>query len=230
MGKDPYSILGVSRDVSDEELKKQYRLLCRKYHPDVNQGNPQAEEMFKEVQQAYQQIMDERKDPYRAFSGQSYGGYGNPGSSGGYGGFGGYGNPGSYGSSGSGVGAGQSQYESHMNAAMNYIRSGHYAEAINVLDGIPEHTARWFYFYAYANYGMGNNIAAQQYAQTAVNMEPNNPEYVHFLRQLQGAAGWYQQQQQPYRMYRMDGGNVCLNLCIANLVCNACCGGHVFCC
>lgn len=211
MGKDPYNILGVSRDVSDEELKKQYRLLCRKYHPDVNQGDAQAEERFKEVQQAYQQIMDERKDPYRAFSAQGYGGFG---------GYGGYGEG----------KAAQSQYESHMNAAASYIRNGRYAEAINVLDGISEHTARWFYYYAYASYGMGNNIAAQQYAQTAVNMEPENLEYVQFLRQLQGAAGWYESQQQPYRMYRTGGADVCLNLCVANLVCNACCGGHVLCC
>ena len=206
MGKDPYSVLGVSRDVSDEELKKQYRLLCRKYHPDVNQGNPRAEETFKEIQQAYQQIMDERKNPYAAFGGQSYG----------------------FGSSGGS--AGQSQYDSHMNAAQSYIRSGRYAEAINVLEGIPEHTARWFYYYAYANHGMGNNVAAQQYAQTAVNMEPGNLEYVYFLRQLQGTAGWYQTQQGSYRTYRTDGSSLCLNLCIANLVCNACCGGRIFFC
>ena len=221
MGKDPYSILGASRDASDEELKKQYRLMCRKYHPDVNQGDPQAEEKFKEIQQAYQQIMDERKNPQSSFGGQSYGsGYGNP--------F--YGGQSYSGQSYGGSAAGQSQYDSHMNAALNYIRSGHYPEAINVLDGIPDHTARWFYYYAYANYGMGNNVAAQQYAQTAVNMEPNNLEYVQFLQQLQGGAGWYQQQQQPYRTYHMGGGNMCLNLCIANLVCNMCCGGRIFFC
>ena len=52
---DPYKILGVSRDASDEEIKKAYRALSRKYHPDANINNPnkaQAEEMFKTVQQA----------------------------------------------------------------------------------------------------------------------------------------------------------------------------------
>ena len=62
---DPYSILGISRDASDEEVKKAYRKLSRKYHPDANINNPnkaQAEEMFKTVQQAYNQIMKEKKD------------------------------------------------------------------------------------------------------------------------------------------------------------------------
>ena len=56
---DPYHVLGVSQDASDEEIKKAYRALSRKYHPDANINNPlkeEAEVKFKEVQQAYQQI------------------------------------------------------------------------------------------------------------------------------------------------------------------------------
>ena len=59
---DPYSVLGVSRDASMDEIKKAYRKLSRKYHPDANINNPnkeQAEEMFKQVQQAYDQIVRE---------------------------------------------------------------------------------------------------------------------------------------------------------------------------
>ena len=59
---DPYSVLGVPRNASDDEIKKAYRKLSRKYHPDANINNPnkdQAEEKFKEVQQAYEQIMKE---------------------------------------------------------------------------------------------------------------------------------------------------------------------------
>ncbi len=83
---DPYSVLGVPRNASDDEIKKAYRKLSRKYHPDANINNPnkdQAEEKFKEVQQAYEQIMKERE--YGGSSGSGYGRYGN------YGGFGGYG-------------------------------------------------------------------------------------------------------------------------------------------
>ena len=61
---DPYSVLGVPRNASDDEIKKAYRKLSRKYHPDANINNPnkdQAEEKFKEVQQAYEQIMKERE-------------------------------------------------------------------------------------------------------------------------------------------------------------------------
>lgn len=56
---DPYSVLGISRGATDDEIKKAYRALSRKYHPDANINNPnkdQAEAKFKEVQQAYQQI------------------------------------------------------------------------------------------------------------------------------------------------------------------------------
>ena len=56
----PYGVLGVSPSATDEEIKKAYRALSRKYHPDANINNPnkmQAEEKFKEVQQAYEQIM-----------------------------------------------------------------------------------------------------------------------------------------------------------------------------
>ena len=58
---DPYKVLGVSYDSSDEEIKKAYKTLSRKYHPDANIGNPnqaEYEEKFKEVQQAYHMIMD----------------------------------------------------------------------------------------------------------------------------------------------------------------------------
>ena len=60
---DPYQVLGVSRNATDEDIKKAYRKLSRKYHPDANVNNPnkaQAEEQFKRVQQAYKQVMDER--------------------------------------------------------------------------------------------------------------------------------------------------------------------------
>ena len=61
--RDPYDVLGVSRNATEEEIKKAYKALSRKYHPDANINNPnkeEAEEKFKEIQQAYQQIMKAR--------------------------------------------------------------------------------------------------------------------------------------------------------------------------
>ena len=81
--QDPYSILGVSRDASDEEIKKAYRKLSRIYHPDANINNPdkdKAEAKFKEVQQAYQQIMKEKEAGASGYTGTGYGGYGGTGS------------------------------------------------------------------------------------------------------------------------------------------------------
>ena len=77
---DPYEILGVQRGASEEEIKKAYKRLSRKYHPDANLDNPKAaEEKFKQIQQAYQQVMKEKTSGY---SQSSYGGY--QGQSGGY--------------------------------------------------------------------------------------------------------------------------------------------------
>ncbi len=119
---DPYSVLGVSRNATDEEIKKAYRKLSRKYHPDANINNPnkdQAEEKFKEVQQAYEQIMREREYGSSGGSSGGYGGYG-------YGGFGGFGGQ-----------QRQSTYEDEESvrrrAAANFVQSGHYQEAMNVL-------------------------------------------------------------------------------------------------
>jgi len=84
----PYEVLGVSPNASDEEIKKAYRTLSRKYHPDANINNPnaaQAEEKFKEVQTAYQQIMRAKEQGTSAYgSSNSYGGAGSYGNSGSY--------------------------------------------------------------------------------------------------------------------------------------------------
>lgn len=114
--RNPYDVLGVSPDASDEEIKKAYRQLSRKYHPDANVNNPnkaQAEEMFKEVQQAYTQVMQERT--YGSSGGQGgYGpGYGQSYGQSGYGGYGGYGqgNPYGQGNYGQGGTYGQGRYQ-----------------------------------------------------------------------------------------------------------------------
>ena len=58
---DYYEILGVKKDVSPDDLKKAFRHLARKYHPDLNKGSKDAEEKFKEINEAYQVLSDPQK-------------------------------------------------------------------------------------------------------------------------------------------------------------------------
>lgn len=208
---DPYSVLGVSRDASDEEIKKAYRKLSRKYHPDANINNPnkaQAEEKFKEVQQAYEQIMKERE----------YGSY--------------YGNNRNYGGFGSQTNSGYQDEEAvRRQAAANFIQSGHYREAMNVLSSLSQKNAQWYYLSSMANMGLGNNVNALNDIRQAVNMEPDNLQYRMLLQRMEGGGTWYQEQQNPFGGMPSDNGDYCMKLCLANMLCNLCCGGGgVFCC
>jgi molecular chaperone DnaJ len=91
--RDPYKALGVDKNASDEEIKKAYRKLARKHHPDANQGDEKSEERFKEIQEAYSILSDpEKRKTYDSGGGIFGGGGFDPGSfrtgTGGFGGFG----------------------------------------------------------------------------------------------------------------------------------------------
>ena len=218
---DPYQVLGVSRDASDDEVKKAYRNLSRKYHPDANINNPnkaQAEEMFKKVQAAYDQIMKERQYGGHGTAGSQYG----PGSShygdysGGFGGFGGF-------------GASDCEEEPRMQAARNFINSGHYQEACNVLNSIQERNARWYYYSAIANSGIGNQINALEYARKAVQMEPGNAEYRQLVSRLENNGRWYADRGTQYG-FGTDGRSNCLSdLCCCMCASSMCGGGFMPC-
>ena len=228
---DPYQVLGVSRDASTEEIKKAYRTLSRKYHPDANINNPnkaEAEEKFKQVQQAYKQIMEEKENGTSSYSSQ--GSYGGSYGSGGYGGS--YGN-GGYGGNYGGYNYGSSTEDAELRAAANYLNNMRYQEAMRVLNNISRHNAQWYYLHAIANAGLGNNISAVQDAQTAVNMEPDNMQYRQLLSQLQGGGQWYTDMGQGYGYERAGGdmGKWCCECLAINAMCNCCCyGGRGFYC
>ena len=246
---DPYKVLGIERDASDEEIKKAYRTLSKKYHPDANINNPnkeKAEEMFKLVQEAYQQIIYERQHPYATSGNYGSTGSGSSGSSyagGGYAGQNGgqfYTNwedffndffAGAYGgqyhqSYNQGM---SSDYERYMNAAASYIHNRHYNEALHALTNVQDHSALWYYYSAIANAGLGNHAQALEYATTAASMEPNNYSYQNLVTQLSGGSGRYQQRQNNY-VQPYDTGAWCIRLCLINAFLNLCCGGRFFCC
>ena len=209
---DPYSILGVDRNASDDEIKKAYRKLSRKYHPDANINNPnkeQAEEKFKQVQQAYEQIMREKEQ------GSGYGG--------GFGGFSGF--------SGQTENSYQDEEAIRRQAAANYIQSGHYREALNVLQSLEQRNGQWYYLSSMANMGLGNNVNALNDIREAVRQEPDNAQYRMLLQQMEGGGTWYQEMQNPFGGMPTGGDDYCMKLCLANLACSLCCpGGGVFCC
>ncbi|MEZ3436547.1 MAG: J domain-containing protein [Lachnospiraceae bacterium] len=235
---DPYSVLGIPQNASDEEIKKAYRSLSRKYHPDANINNPNkdaAEAKFKEVQQAYQQIMHEKE--YGA-SGYGQGGYGQSGYGQGgwqedFGSFGGFGGPfRGFGAEYRQANAGGTENEEdlHMRAAANFINSGHFQEALNLLNGISRRGASWYYYSAMANSGMGSNVMALNHAREALRLEPDNIQYQILVNRLESGGSWYQQRQGPYQTTFAGGNDFCMKLCLANLMCNLCCGGSGLCC
>ena len=216
--KDPYQVLGVSQNATDDEVKQAYRRLAKKYHPDANPGDKVAEQRMKEINAAYDRIMNKQvgDDPYTGQGG--YGSYGGYGGFNGYGGYGGYSTYGSYNTSS------QGQESPRMTAVDNFLTYGRYREALTALSGIPtaERTARWYYYSALANQGLGNRMAALQDAEQACRMEPNSQEYRVLLEQLQNPGRVYTTYGRGYGMPMVGTGGLCLSLCLAQLLCRFC--------
>lgn len=216
----PYEVLGVAPGASDDEIKKAYRNLSRKYHPDANINNPNkelAEERFKEVQQAYDQIMKEKQQGYSydSFGGSSQGGY--------YGDFGTFGGFGRYGG-GQQYSTGSSDTDTiELQAAANYINHRCYREALNVLANIKNRSAKWYYYSAMANAGTGNNVTAKEHIAQACAMEPNNMQFRAFEQQLNYGGDWYSNMGRGYARPFAGSSSFCLSLCLMNVLCNCCC-------
>ena len=211
MIEDPYKVLGVSPDASDEEIKRAYRALAKKYHPDLNPGDQEAARKMQEVNAAYEQIKNPEK---AAQSGQNpYGGYYDP--------FGGYRQQ---------TGSRSDAEDPYLRSAAQYIQFGRYQEALNTLENAATRTARWYYLSALANDGLGNQVTALEHIRRAVSMEPDNPEYLFALSRMVNGGRAYRQQAGNFRGFAM-GGDPCTNLCLCYLMNMLCCGGRgMFCC
>ena len=169
MINDPYKVLGVSPDASDDEIKRAYRQLAKKYHPDRNPGDAYAAKKMQEVNAAYEQI----KNPEKAQPHSGYGGYHS------------YSDPGSS--------------NNYQQAAYQYIRFGRYREALNALQSDPQRNGRWYYLSAIANQGLGNHVMALEHIRRAVSMEPDNAEYLQMLDQIEHGGAAYRQQAGSHR-------------------------------
>jgi len=212
MYQDPYKVLGVSPDASDEEIKKRYRELTKKYHPDLNPGDAEAARKMNEINTAYDQIKNgnAQSAPYGQ---QSYGGYqqyGWGGSS-----WGSY----NYGSQQ------RAQERSEYTAAKNYIRNGMYKEAVIALSSVPssERDGKWYYLSAAANMYLGNKVIGLEHAKRAVEFDPDNMEYRRLLEMIQSGREFYDTHTSSY------ANSVNLNPLWLACAAMSCCQGYPCC-
>ena len=226
---DPYQVLGVSPTTSEDEIAQAYKKLAKKYHPDLNPGNKEAEKKMREVNAAYEQIRTQK------YGGSAYdqqpGGSGNPRSDA-------YGhnqyNPFEEGPFASGSGfnpfdifnmftGGQGQQRQRqqqrptsprMQAAVNFIQHRQYVEALRVLSDMPDRDAEWYYYSALANAGTGNRVTALSHARDAVRHDPNNEEYHVLLEQFEQGSFEYRQTGQGFGFDMSNSGGLIVRACI----------------
>ena len=198
--RDPYQVLGVPSTATDEEVKKAYRDLARKYHPDNYHDNPLADlaqERMKEINEAYEAVQSQRKAA-RA------GGY-----SGGYGGYqAGY---------QTGYQSGGSRYQRIRMA----ISQGNLNLAEELLNAMTDHDAEWSFLKGAICYRRGWLDEARRYYQNAVNMDPDNQEYQRALDIAEGRSTAYRPEGYDNVTTGTCANGDCLRLCGATLCCNA---------
>lgn len=199
--RDPYGVLGVSSTASDDEIKKAYRELARKYHPDTYRDNPLsdlAQEKMKEINEAYDLIMRQRSNGSQNTSSHKQQ-YSNQ-------------NAGNWNSRSRYQGSGRAAY-AEVRTAISY---GNVERAEQLLHTIPQHDAEWHFLMGSVCYRKGWMDEAMRNYQAAVSMDPGNPEYRSALNYMQSGGSVYR-----------HGGNSMMGMsscdCCTTLMCADCC-------
>ena len=229
MEKDPYRILEVDRNATDEEIKKAYLDKVRKYHPDRYRDSELAEVANKkmaEINAAYDEIqkMRESGGGYSSSGGQNYGGY-----SDGYGG--GYTGGGSYGDTGSGYSGGtdgeRAERDEIYARVRAFLTSNRLYEARALLLSISEsgrRDAEWFFLYGCVQVRFGNYVDAGRCFDAACRMDPYNSEYSTARDELRtrGAPAGRQEDDTCNSGMGGDCFSGCMRLCCFLSWCNPC--------
>lgn len=147
----PYKVLGVPDGASEDECTKAYKRLAKKYHPDLNPNDKEAEKKMAEINAAYDQI----KSGAASSPGNAY----------------------SYGYTGSRQSSSSSSAPDYLSSAAQFIKSGQYQQALNLLNSIEDRNAKWYYLSALANMSLGNRSIAEDHIRSAYAKEPDNPTY-----------------------------------------------------
>lgn len=204
---DPYKVLGVSRTATDDEIKKAYRELARKYHPDNYVGNPLAdlvEEKMKEVNEAYDTIQKERAEGGSAGTGAA--------------------DPGAY-SSGGGTWGDYTRVRELINARQ-------YAEAELILDAVgpASRNAEWNFLKGCVLIQRGWYYDAQKYLETACYLEPGNAEYRAALDRIRQSTSGFGGGYRTARNVNSSPCDICTGLICADCLCECCGGDLISCC
>ena len=207
MMDDPYRVLGLTPDATDEEVKRAYRQLAKKYHPDMNPGDAYAAQKMNEINAAYDQIKNPpQQTTYRTQYTDPFAGW-------------------------------QRQREERgaqpeaLRRAQAYLQQRQYAAALNILQSVPEaeRTAQWYYFSAIANTGLGNRVLGYEQINRACAMDPDNAEYQYARAQIERNGFTYTSTQNGFN-FTGGAGRVCCGLCVASQLMNLFCGrGFPFC-
>ena len=194
--KDPYEVLGISNDATDEKVKSAYREKARKFHPDNFNDNPAAAEMatekMKEINDAYDAIIKRRGNKTSGGSGYA-----------------------------DNWGANNQNASSNFNDVRRLISSGRFEEAQEILDGVPpeKRDAEWYFLNGTVLYRRGWFDAAYTSMAAAVRMDPSNAEYRAALNRMQQSRNGYSAYGNGGRQAEITPCDCCAGLMCADLCC-----------